>query len=392
MRILFCSPAPLVRELGSSKIFIELAEEMEHLGWACTLLGPEELAERARRLGETGTSYAARLRAFLKAHAADYDVVEYEHSYLPFPRGEFCERTLLVARAVLLGHHFYALRIPSHLGLLWRVRRLLVRPWERAASLQRFLRAHQTVQQADLVNVANQRDRAELLRWGVPAAKILVLPFGLSRALRVLFEQVSVDPPLQPTVAFVGTFDDRKGAADFPAILERIALEVPGVRFRLLGTAGIYTTAPQVLARLPRGARARTEVHPRFLAEQLPSLLQGCSVGMFPSYLESFGFGVLEMLAAAIPVVAYDVPGPSEMLPPRFLAPPGDAAGMAEKIVGLLRSPAELAAARQWARQRSRDFCWEDIARRTSEAYVHAWAARRGACPTGPRAVGPTHV
>jgi glycosyltransferase involved in cell wall biosynthesis len=128
---------------------------------------------------------------------------------------------------------------------------------------------------------------------------------------------------------------------------------------------------------------------PRFAAEALPELLAPCSVGIFPSYVEGFGYGVLEMLAASLPVIAYDVPGPPMMLPPEYLVGRGDVAGLSARVVALLRDPARLADARSWARERSRQFCSQEIAGATSAIYQDAWATGRGDSRPLPISSGP---
>ena len=100
----------------------------------------------------------------------------------------------------------------------------------------------------------------------------------------------------------------------------------------------------------------RLEIYPRYDPNELPGLLDGVSVGVFPSRVEGFGFGVLEMLAAAVPVIAYDAPGPHAMLPGDFRVGVGDDDGMAAKVAGLLADPARLSEARRWARDPSRGF------------------------------------
>jgi len=50
---------------------------------------------------------------------------------------------------------------------------------------------------------------------------------------------------------------------------------------------------------------------------------------------------------------------------------------MAKKVVALVRDPVELKAARAWAKARSQDFTWADIAQRTSDTYIRALSARR---------------
>ena len=93
-------------------------------------------------------------------------------------------------------------------------------------------------------------------------------------------------------------------------------------------------------------------------------------MGIFPSRIEGFGFGVLEMLAAALPVVAYDAPGPPMMLSPYYLVQPGDTVGISRKVVEILSNPSHLQSARQWAKMRSADFPWKRAAQMTSDAYI----------------------
>lgn len=370
MRILFCGRTALTKELGASKVLIELAEEMEQLGWECTLVSPRDIAPD----GNGKQDYCAQLRRYLMEQASKYDVVEYDHGHLPYPRSDFPTGTLFVARSVLLAHHFNKIAIPRDRSIKGRVRSMLFERNEAARSRLRTDRAQVTVSEADLVNVLNLDDRAELIRWGVPERKIVVIPNGLSRSRRVMFDSLSVAPPRAPVVVFVGTFDNRKGALDLPLIAEKVSRAVPHVRFRLLGTVRDQDI---VRKQFPRNLRSRIEVLPKFPADALPELLATGSVGIFPSYLEGFGLGVLEMLAASIPVIAYNCPGPPAMLPADYLVEPGDSSAMCAKISALLTDRNALADARRWARQRSREFCWRAIAEQTSEIYVRRSRERR---------------
>lgn len=384
MKILFCSNVPLSRELGAAKVVIELAEEMRNLGWTCRLLDPDEVCasnESATAGGDFDAIYAQRLRDYLRRHAAEYDVVDYSHVHLPFSRAEFSPGTLFVARSVLLVHHLETIPLPCPQSVKARVGGLLKQA-QRQVQRQRLVEsATRTVRAADLVNVSNTADVNELSgHRGVDAARIAVIPFGIDAARRPLFDAVSTTPPFgAPMVAFVGTFDYRKGAAEFPAIVRAVASAVPEARFRLLGTRGLFAAEAEVRAHFPPFLRARIEVIPEFQPEALPGLLAPCSVGVFPSYFEGFPFGVLEMLAAAIPVVAYDAPGSPMMLTPDLLARRGDARGLSERVASLLCDPARLAAARLWARERSQAFTWRRAAESTSETYRRCLERKAGA-------------
>jgi len=371
MRILFCTPAPLMKSLGAAKVVVELAEEMQELGWDCDLVSIRDLADQ-RRL-----SMSESLRHHLLEHAANYDVVDYDHEYLPYPRSEFSPQPLFVARSVLLVHHLETIRIPEPTGIKAVAGKFLhgrTRQLKRQAMIQN---AQATVQEAELINVSNEDDKAELMRKGTAAKKIVVIPFGISQSRRPLFDKVSSVPPEQPMVGFVGTFDYRKGAREFPAILQGIVKAVPRVRFRLLGTAGMFQTDTEVLAHFSPILRHKIEVMPRYHPEELPKLLSTCSVGIFPSHLEGFGFGILEMLAASVPVIAYNAPGPPVMLPAEYLVPRGDTGAMIAKTAVLLRDATALGAARRWAKQRSQQFCWEDAANTTADVYLEHWQRKQ---------------
>lgn len=372
MRILLCCPVPLVRTLGAGKHHVELAQALREIGQDVDLVGPEAYAlseERHPGLHHR-RRYAIGLRDYLLERAASFDVVDYDHGYLPFGREEFPQEPLFVARSVLLAHHLENVQFPRP-----RTPRLIVGELFRGRSRRQEQRqavadSKRTVREADLINVLNQYDRRELIRAGVRSDRIVVLPLGLSDARLRALAPASFEPPATPTVAFVGTFDYRKGARDFPALVEGVKQVVPSARFRLLGAAGMFKTARDVLAHFPRRLRDDIDVVPTYAPDDLPGLLAGCSVGVFPSYLEGFGFGVLEMLAAGLPVIAYDVPGPPEVLPPPYLVPPGDVEAMGRKVATLVTDARRLQDDREWARQRASTFTWQRAARLTVEAYA----------------------
>jgi len=63
--------------------------------------------------------------------------------------------------------------------------------------------------------------------------------------------------------------------------------------------------------------------------------------------VEGFLFGVLEMLVAVVPVIAYDAPGPHVMLPPEYSVPVGVVGDLADRVCDLLTDPDRLRVARR---------------------------------------------
>ena len=378
-RILLCCNLTLDPRKGSSKHFLELADAFRQQGWEATAIGLEVWAP-----GVTTSEPAKcreQLRNYLRREASRWDVVQYDYLGLPFPRSDFPASTLMAAMSTLLVHNLESAAIPPRPRWNSRLSHFLLGPKRRRQLRELVQLADATIESSDLTVVSTERDADFLAAHGHRREKLVVVPLGIAAARRPLFDAVSEEPPNgPPTIGFVGTFDPRKGMCDFPELVDRILGKIPEARFKLLGTAGMIADAAEVLAHFPARYRPRIEVVPRYEPDRLPSMLADCSVGVFPSLAEGFGYGVLEMMAAAVPVVAYDVTGPSAMLPPERLVPVRDVRGMAERVVALLSDRDVLRAARQAARVRSRDFVWEDIARRMCDDYARALAAlRRGA-------------
>lgn len=375
MRILFCSQNPLVKELGAPKIMIELAEALQESGWSPKIASPSEIAPNQKYRKRFNIAlFAESLGDYLFKYAPEYDVVEYDHIYLPYPRTGFCSKTLFVARVTLLIHHLLNFPIPLMKSYRSRLHSLVMGRFDKLRYQRIMQYAQMTLQQADLINVANYDDKTELVRCCIPEEKIVVLPYGISQSRRFLFDAVSSELPEEPKVVFVGSFDDRKGAKDLPVILEDIYNKILGVKFRLLGTGGRKT---DILAKFPKRLRNCIEIIPNFLSDTLPGFLSTCSLGIFPSYAESFGFGILEMIAASIPVIAYNVPGPSMILPSEYLVSRGDAKGMSLKAAMLLKDKVKLKAARIWVKERSREFSWQRVAQETSRIYLEHWQKKQ---------------
>jgi glycosyltransferase involved in cell wall biosynthesis len=375
-RFLLCSNFPLTENLGSPRVLAELAAGFRELDVQVDTLSALDLGLD----DPVSAEFISRLHAHLRRHSAEYDVIDYDHEQLPFPRNDFAPRTLMVARSVLLVQHLETRPIPRPRTLRSMLGRVVYERKRRRETKRRIAIADMTTQQADLINVSNADDKTELIRRGIGDGKIAVIPFGISRTRRALFDAISPAIPAgMPKIAFVGTFDYRKGAREFPSIVDRISRAIPSVGFKLLGTKGLFPTREAIIAAFPPLLVPRLEIVARFAPNELPALLADCWCGIFPTYLEGFPFGVLEMLAAGLPVVAYDAPGPPEMLGREWLVPAGAADQMAAKVIRILSDLESLRVARAQAQNGSRKFNWPDVARQTLEVYLrHLESHRRG--------------
>lgn len=375
LNILMVMHLPPERRLGGARIQVELAEHLREQGHRVDLLtrddvfGAADTAAAARR--RLPPRFAPRAVRRVRHLAREYDVVDAQQGNLPVQKRDLGFDGLLVARSVGLVPLYQAnmrrerRRWPDayHGTLRGRLVRAVGNRWDLRDALRSYA-------EADLINVANEDERAWLEAHRPSRGKAIVLPYGLSKARLEEFAALALDPEARlgsPQISFIGHWSLRKGAEDWPAILARIHAVVPAVRLRLLGTG---TGSGSGVSGLPP---ERTEIVPAYASEALPSLVAPATVGVLPSYVEGFPFAVLEQLAAGIPVVAYDTPGARETLrdlDPTLLVPAGETSRLAERVLEVLAMDVE-AYARLGAacRALAARYTWARIARSTADVY-----------------------
>jgi glycosyltransferase involved in cell wall biosynthesis len=399
MKILMIIHTRWSRDLGAPRVQLELAEELRALGHAVEKFSYEDAFPEAAGPGRPPKSFGGRLEAYLasnrsfaaraaahvRENAHRFDVIEAHQTDLPLSKRRLGFGGLLVARSVGLipAYHEFeraaARRWPEPPSARQMVRRALTYPGER----RRLRDVGRSFRSADLINVSNSDDLATVAGPMGFGAKVVMFPFGLSDERRQGFLtcRASVAERLAArTVAFIGTWNSRKGAKDWPAIVGLVLREVPAARFLFLGTGFDRSF---VLREFPEAMQPAVEVVPQYRSEELPALLAPATVGAFPGYLEGFGFSVLEKLAAGLPTVAYDAPGPRDMVRRLRLSNPvatGDVAGFAGRLVELLTLPPERYAEYSAdSTQVAAQFSWKEIARETAATYAAARERLEGA-------------
>ena len=162
----------------------------------------------------------------------------------------------------------------------------------------------------------------------------------------------------------------RKGAREWGEIIRQIRARVQDARFLFLGT---MIETKNVWSDLEFGPADFVEVVPQFNPDELPQLLSECAVGAFPSYVEGFGMAVVEQLAAGLPTVAYDAPGPRDILRddlPELLVAPGDVARFSEIVSEIFENGSvpyqELS---ERSAKTALRFSWPAIAQETAAEY-----------------------
>ncbi|MFB2936473.1 glycosyltransferase family 4 protein [Aerosakkonemataceae cyanobacterium BLCC-F154] len=370
--------APWERNLGASRVQLELAEEFQAMGHEVEKFDffdafPPNKTPLIENL--TRPKFSEKAKAFVQGNADRFDIIDAHQGDLPFSKQELGITGLLVARSVGL-YAFYE-EFTNLEKTKWppKKKRTRIKNWLRYwESKQVNYECFRSLQTCDLVNLPNH-DELNYVRdvLGLDH-KSFVFPFGLSRQRQEAFAQV-----IQPAtvrlnnqqVVFIGTWGTRKGSRDWAEIIKTVKAQVPDVRFLFLGTG---FSAEFVLKDLNLTANESVEIIPQFTSDQLPNLLSGATVGAFPSYIEGFGFAVLEKLACGLPTVAYDVPGPREMLShfeEQFMFAPGDSIGFSNQIIKLLTlDEIRYSQLSQQCVEVAQRFSWRKIAEETLKVYT----------------------
>ena len=344
LKILLVINLPWDARLGAVRVFMEVADAWKRAGHTVSVFSASEAfpdaagspAVRALRQ----IFFQRKAADFVRRHSREFDVVDALIGSLSASKRTLGFDGLLVARSV--GLHLLYERFDVEARCRW------INPKGRAltrlfyGATHRWLRrlSNSSLRTADVVNVPNEAERRRLVEAGVPADNIIVQPFGLNSSRRAELNAAAVDPQKRlelRKIVFVGMWSPRKGSKDWAEILRLVWKQNPDVCFRFLGT---MTAVDNVMLDLGLKHSTRLEIFPEFSQDELPRYLSDCAVGAFPSYVEGFGIAVLEQLAAGVPTVAYDVPGPRDMLArvdANLLVPPGDLPAFVSALLQVLQ-------------------------------------------------------
>lgn len=219
-----------------------------------------------------------------------------------------------------------------------------------------------TWQATDHVTCPSAYVQDGLIRCGVPAARISVLPYPIDASDWKPVDHAGRTGPV--TVGFVGSVGLRKGA---PAVCDLARWFDPArVRFVMVGPPA---APPGVLAACA-GHVSLTGPVPR---SAVRAYFRSFDIFLLPSACEGSAGAVMEAMASALPVVTTPSAGaPIEDGVQGFLRDPQDLEGLASCIERLMNDPALRACMGQAARQRAERLDLEGYGRSLRTVLGHA--------------------
>lgn len=377
LRILIIVNGAWDPRFGAVRVWMELAAEWTKAGH----LVEEFCLTDAFPTATSSSALAAfrlllfpfRAASFVRRNADRFDVIDAHIGTLPFSKRSLRWSGLLVARSVGL-YRLYE-KFERAAAKRWppaEKGKLLGRPFYWFFNRRVRTMSQKSIRHCDLLNLPNV-DEARAVRDEIRSKPVMVQPYGVSPECgQALFAAAAlVEKRLRKRkIVFIGMWSVRKGAKDWGSIIRQIRARVPEACFFFLGT---MIANDKVWKDLEMAPCDFVEIIPHFDPDELPRLLSECTVGAFPSYVEGFGLAVVEQLAAGLPTVAYDAPGPRDILGktfPEALVPAGDIIRFSEAICKIITC--DPTAYRDLSRRSSeiaRQFSWPDIARSTITEY-----------------------
>jgi glycosyltransferase involved in cell wall biosynthesis len=177
------------------------------------------------------------------------------------------------------------------------------------------------------------------------SARALRSHYAVERAkVRVLHNAFSPLPAARrpesagPVVLYLGRLSEQKSPDVFLQAAARVAARHPAARFVLAGEGELYPELKALAEEL--GLAGSVEFTGFVSGEELARTYAGADVYVLSSAAEPFGISVLEALSLGVPTIVPRGAGVTEVVSSVLRFAPGDAADLAEKIVGLLERPA----------------------------------------------------
>lgn len=359
MKILLAASCPSNRNLGVPGVMHCLGDEFTKADHEVRYLFRDEPG----RIGEMlfglrlSSSPLARWADVVDVHAVDaWPLCGKRHGPVVVARSHGLE---LAVHRRLLAAAARGDAAPSRIYWLYRGS---VRLW-----LERMAARH-----ADAMLVLNDSDRKICLgELGGTPSRIQMVPNGYPR--------VFLDHPTNPGrgIAFVGSWIHRKGNDLAVAALSDLVRSGFEDRILLLG-GGV--PAETILADFPEDVRPRLDVRPKFTRPELPALLEGCGVLLFPSRSEGYPLALVEAMACGVAPVASAIPGVVELVTDRIngrLVPSEDPAALSKALAETVADLYVLGRLRVAARDSVRATSWESIAADQLSLYGGLLEARR---------------
>ncbi|MGO4787369.1 glycosyltransferase family 4 protein [Paenibacillus sp. 2KB_20] len=173
-------------------------------------------------------------------------------------------------------------------------------------------------------------------------------------------------------IAQVGSYIHRKGISYSTKALNAILGKFPQVEVAFMGTG---CEKEVVLSDFDEGVRERVKVIPSYKHSELPSMLKGYHIKLFPTLSEGFGKTLIECMACGLAPITTDTAGPADIVTDgmdALVIPKRNVDEMILALEKLIQDPVLLRHLRHNAYRTAQVFTWDNAARNRLECYQKA--------------------
>jgi glycosyltransferase involved in cell wall biosynthesis len=186
--------------------------------------------------------------------------------------------------------------------------------------------------------MAPSRAIAKAIRniWIINPSRISLVPLAFEPSPELL------SIPLETNtrrITFIGRIERRKGVEYLAQAIPAVMRVHPDARFRFVGESSEAELKEEILKRVPLAYRSQIEFTGGVPPAAVPAFLGDTDICVFPSRWESFGFVVLEAMAAGRAVICTGNGGMAELVNHGeygLLVPPENPRAIAKAIIRLL--------------------------------------------------------
>jgi len=228
---------------------------------------------------------------------------------------------------------------------------------------------------ANIILTISEFSKNEIIKYyGVPAEKIKISYLGYDQEKYNTREEVSADSLRRilgkykiasPYLLYVGRLEKKKNIGNMVQAFASAKEQLPDLKLVLAGSSGNQFEAIKEI--IAKQKLEQEIILPGYVeAADLPPLIKGAAIFLFPTLYEGFGLPILEAMACGTPVITSDMEPHREVAGgAAALADPYQTSALAAKILEILGQPdyrQQLVAAGE---RRAAEFSWQKTAQAT---------------------------
>lgn len=220
---------------------------------------------------------------------------------------------------------------------------------------------------ADVILTNSRHTKSDIVEHlGIDPDRIHVTPFGVEER----FKPVSGTPIKGRYICYLGTIEPRKNLTNLFRAFKKLKDEeaIPH-KLVLIGKDGWFYK--EIYEEMRRLQLENDIIRMGFVGDsEVPKILSGAELFVYPSFYEGFGLPVLEAMACGTPVVTSRVSSLPEVGGSAVkYVNPNSHKDIAEKMFEFIKSEKERARYSKLGLERAKNFTWEKCAQKHIEIY-----------------------